>query len=157
MEFWLPADDLPVAELDQACAERYLGDAPRTALTTRRLRGLLMGFADLVFEADGRWWVLDYKSNALGADDAAYDADALRGAVARHRYDVQLLIYQLALHRLLRARLGSAYDPARHLGGGIDLFLRGSHGPVGGCFTLPADVALLQRFDALLGSAGGTP
>ncbi len=154
MEFWLPADDLPVAELDEACAARYLGDAPRTALTARRLRGLLMGFADLVFEVDGRWWVLDYKSNALGADDAAYDAGALRGAVARHRYDVQLLIYQLALHRLLRARLGAAYDPARHLGGGIDLFLRGIHGPLGGCFTLPADVALLQRFDALLGGAG---
>ncbi len=155
MEFWLPADDLPLAELDHACAARYLGDAPCTALSAGRLRGLLMGFADLVFEVDGRWWVLDYKSNALGADDAAYDAQALRGAVAHHRYDVQLLIYQLALHRLLRARLGAAYDPARQLGGGIDLFLRGIHGPAGGCFTLPADVALLQRFDALLGGPGG--
>ena len=155
MEFWLPADGLPVAELDRACGERYLGAQPRASLSPRLLRGLLMGFADLVVEVDGRWWVLDYKTNALGSDDRDYTEAAMAGAVARHRYDVQLVIYQLALHRLLRARLGRDYDPARQLGGGIDLFLRGIGGPAAGCFVLPADVALLQRIDAMLGDAPG--
>ena len=95
----------------------------------RELRGMLMGFADLVFEHGGRYWVLDYKSNHLGMSDADYSEDALEQAMAAHRYDVQAALYLLALHRLLAVRLGSAYKPAKHLGGAIYFFLRGIEGP----------------------------
>jgi exodeoxyribonuclease V beta subunit len=109
-----------------------------------------MGFADLVFEHEGRWWVLDYKSNALGEDDGAYGADALEDAMLSHRYELQAALYLLALHRLLRSRLGAAYDPARQLGGAVYLFLRGIAAPTAGCVHLPADPALLQALDAAL-------
>jgi exodeoxyribonuclease V beta subunit len=45
---------------------------PRPALPERELRGMLMGFADLVFEHDGRYWVLDYKTNTWAQATAAY-------------------------------------------------------------------------------------
>jgi len=89
---------------------------------------MLMGFADLVFEHQGKFWVLDYKSNHLGEDDAAYDSAALARSMAEHRYDVQAAIYMLALHRLLKLRLGSSYQPAQHLGGAVYLFVRGVKG-----------------------------
>ncbi len=113
-----------------------------------------MGFADLVFEHDGRYWVLDYKSNWLGDGDAAYHPDALEAAMASHRYDVQAAIYLLALHRLLRSRLGAAYDPARQLGGAIYLFLRGINGPTRGCHLVAPPLELLDQLDALLDRAG---
>jgi exodeoxyribonuclease V beta subunit len=57
---------------------------------------------------------------------------------------VQAALYLLALHRLLRARLGAAYRPAQHLGGALFLFLRGVAGPAAGCCLLPAVPALLR-------------
>jgi exodeoxyribonuclease V beta subunit len=110
---------------------------------------MLMGFADLVFEQGGRYWVLDYKSNWLGPRDEDYRAEALEAAMAAHRYDVQGALCLLALHRLLRARLGDAYAPETHLGGAVFFFLRGLEGPAGGCHLVAPDAALLDGLDAL--------
>jgi exodeoxyribonuclease V beta subunit len=154
MEFWLPADRLHAREVDALCQQHLLPGVSRPQLPDAQLHGMLMGFADLVFEQAGRYWVLDYKSNYLGADDAAYTAQALEAAMAQHRYEVQAALYMLALHRLLRARLGEAYDPAQQLGGAVYLFLRGIDGPAGGCCTLPAPIALLDGLDAMLNAQG---
>jgi exodeoxyribonuclease V beta subunit len=119
---------------------------------------MLMGFADLVFEHAGRYWVLDHKSNHLGASGAAYTAEAMVAEMARHRYDVQAALYMLALHRLLQSRLGEAYDPATHLGGAVYLFLRGIDGPAHGVCRVPVVPALLDALAAQLDAAeDGTP
>jgi exodeoxyribonuclease V beta subunit len=100
--------------------------------------------------------VLDYKSNALGGSDAAYTRAAMVGAMAAHRYDIQGAIYMLALHRLLRSRLGDAYDPGRQLGGAIFLFLRGIANPsTHGCCLLEPARLLLDGLDALLANGEG--
>jgi exodeoxyribonuclease V beta subunit len=150
MEFWLPAGRLQAREVDALCRTHLLPGVARPQLPEAQLHGMLMGFADLVFEHEGRYWVLDYKSNHLGEGDAAYTAQAIAQAMAQHRYEVQAALYMLALHRLLRTRLGPDYDPARHLGGAVYLFLRGIDGPAGGCCTLPAPAALLQGLDDML-------
>jgi exodeoxyribonuclease V beta subunit len=150
MEFWLPAGRLHAREVDALCQQHLLPGVSRPQLPDAQLHGMLMGFADLVFEHEGRYWVLDYKSNHVGTDDAAYTAQALDAAMAHHRYEVQAALYMLALHRLLRARLGDAYNPAKQLGGAVYLFLRGIDGPAGGCCTLPASLALLDGLDAML-------
>jgi exodeoxyribonuclease V beta subunit len=112
---------------------------------------MLKGFADLVFEHEGRYWVLDYKSNALGPGDAAYTQAAMASSMAAHRYDIQGAIYLLALHRLLKSRLGDAYDPSRQLGGAIFLFLRGIANPATrGCRLIEPDLLLLDGLDRLL-------
>ena len=149
MEFWLPSAHLQAQAVDALCQRGLLHGQPRPALPQRELHGMLMGFADLVFEHEGRYWVLDYKSNSLGEDGAAYDRAALEAAMAHHRYDVQAAIYLLALHRLLRARLGAAYEPARQLGGALYFFLRGIDGPARGEYAIPATPALLALLDTL--------
>ena len=150
MEFWLPAHRLHAQEVDALCRQHLLPGVSRPQLPDAQLHGMLMGFADLVFEHQGSYWVLDYKSNHLGEGDAAYTETALNEAMAHHRYEVQAALYMLALHRLLRARLGADYDPAQHLGGAVYVFLRGIDGPAGGCCTLPAPLALLDGLDAML-------
>ncbi len=156
LEFWLPTDGLDAARVDALCREHILKGHDRPALPPRRLRGLLMGFADLVFEApDGRFGVLDHKSNALGDDDAAYTPEALAAAVLHHRYDVQGALYLLALHRLLRQRLGARYEPARHLHGATFLFLRGVAAPGAGAWHLAPPRALIEGLDAMFSGATG--
>ena len=151
MEFWFPCQHLKSAQLDQLCADSLLDGVPRPALPERQLHGMLKGFADLVFEHEGRYWVLDYKSNSLGAGDAAYSRAAMAAGMAAHRYDIQGAIYMLALHRLLRSRLGDDYDPARQLGGALFLFLRGiANTTTRGCYLLEPDLALLDGLERLL-------
>jgi hypothetical protein len=65
--------------------------------------------------------VLDYKSNRL----PTYDRASLQRAMAHSEYDLQALIYTLALHRWLRFRMRDAYDYARDFGGIRYLFCRG--------------------------------
>jgi exodeoxyribonuclease V beta subunit len=156
MEFWFPSEGLPSRRIDALCRARTLHGRDRPALPARELRGMLMGFADLVFAHGGRYWVLDYKSNYLGASDADYAEDALERAMAAHRYDVQAAVYLVALHRLLGVRLGTSYKPAKHLGGAIYFFLRGIEGPTRGCYVVPADSKLLDGIDAALRTTDGT-
>jgi exodeoxyribonuclease V beta subunit len=92
----------------------------------RRLEGLMTGKIDLTYTHAGRWYVLDYKSNRL----PRYDTAALAEAMAHSEYDLQALVYTLALHRWLRFRLGEAcdggtYDYGRDFGGIRYLFCRG--------------------------------
>lgn len=152
MEFWFPSRQLDVAALDRLCRRHMLGNTPRPILPERQLHGMLKGFTDLVFECHGRYWVLDYKSNALGPGDTSYTQGAMAAGMAEHRYDIQGAIYMLAVHRLLRARLGAAYSPHEHLGGAVFLFLRGIGNPAThGCYLIEPDVELLDGLDRLLG------
>ncbi|MDP2004108.1 MAG: exodeoxyribonuclease V subunit beta [Rubrivivax sp.] len=150
MEFWFPSDGLRARAVDALCRQHILPGRARPELPERLLSGMLMGFADLVFEHGGRYGVLDYKSNALGARDGDYTDAAMGAAVLEHRYDVQAVIYLLALHKLLKLRLGRAYAPAEHLHGADYLFLRGVGSPDGGCFHLAPSVSLIEALDALL-------
>lgn len=151
MEFWFPASQLDSGQLDSLCQAHILPGQARPALPARSVHGMVKGFADLVFEHQGKFWVLDYKSNALGEDDAAYHPAALDRALLAHRYDVQATLYLLALHRLLKQRLGAAYQPEQQLGGALYLFLRGIHAPGNGCCHLAPPLALLEQLDCLSG------
>ena len=154
MEFWLPSDGLDARAVDTLCRQHLLPGRARPALVERQLRGLLMGFADLVYAQDGHYGVLDYKSNALGTRDADYTTAAMETAMLEHRYDVQAALYLLALHRLLRARLGAAYRPAQQLHGAVYLFLRGVGTASAGAHHLPAPLALIHALDAMLPQPG---
>jgi exodeoxyribonuclease V beta subunit len=116
------------------------------------LRGYMKGFIDLVFEAGGRFYLVDYKSNWLGPGPAAYRRPCLDEAMARESYLLQYLIYTVALHRYLRLRVPD-YDYPRHFGGVFYLFLRGMDptlGPARGVFhDRPAPV-LVAALDELM-------
>ena len=91
--------------------------APRLArLPFPPFAGFLRGFVDLVFEQEGRWYVVDWKSNFLGETVADYHPGRLRQVMEDHHYTLQFHLYALALHRHLAARL-PGYDYERHFGG----------------------------------------
>ena len=94
------------------------------ALDFATFQGMVTGVIDLVFEHDGRYFVADYKSNLLGRRLEDYAPPRLGAEIAARRYDLQYLLYTLALHRHLRTRLPD-YDYERHFGGVYYLFLRG--------------------------------
>ena len=107
------------------------------------------GTHDVDFDSQGRVYVADYKSNRL----PAYDADALAHAMAASEYDLQALLYAIAVHRWLRLRLGAEYAFARHFGGVRYLFCRGldAGDPSRGVATPDFPAALIEAADALLG------
>jgi exodeoxyribonuclease V beta subunit len=114
-----------------------------------RLQGLMTGRIDLVYEAGGRFYVLDYKSNQL----PDYEPATLARAVRDSEYDLQYLLYTLALHRWLRFRLGASYDIAQHLGGVRYVFCRGldrDDPGAPGIYALRLPDALVLALDELL-------
>ncbi|WHL18856.1 UvrD-helicase domain-containing protein [Stenotrophomonas acidaminiphila] len=117
-----------------------------------RLEGLMTGKIDLTYLRDGRWYVLDYKSNRL----PGYAAAQLEVAMRHSEYDLQALIYTVALHRWLRFRLGGGYDYARDFGGIRYLFCRGldaTRVPSPGIYAHVFAAELVHALDALF--AGG--
>ena len=149
LEFWFASGKVDTLALDALVTRYTLQAAPRPPLLQERLHGLFKGFIDLVFEHQGRYYVVDYKSNWLGVDDAAYTLAAMREAVLEKRYELQYTLYLLALHRQLKVRLGAAYDYERDIGGALYLFVRGLHGPAAGLhFDKPPRI-LIEALDAL--------
>ncbi|HFK6576005.1 TPA: exodeoxyribonuclease V subunit beta [Klebsiella pneumoniae] len=151
MAFYLPIAQLLTAERLDALIRQYdplSADTP--PLDFRQVRGMLKGFIDLVFRHEGRYYLLDYKSNWLGEDREAYTRPAMEQAMRAHRYDLQYQLYSLALHRYLRHRLAD-YDYDRHFGGVIYLFLRGMGGQEGGqgIFTTRPVRPLIDGLDQL--------
>jgi len=105
-----------------------LHDLPGT-----RFRGFLTGAIDLTAVLPGEHYVvMDYKSNPLPprggtASPLDYGPQQLAAAMIDGNYVLQATLYQVALHRYLQWRL-RGYDPARHLGGSMYLFVRGMAG-----------------------------
>ncbi|MCL1039175.1 exodeoxyribonuclease V subunit beta [Shewanella submarina] len=113
--------------------------------------GMLKGFIDLTFEHQGRFYIADYKSNHLGDDFDAYSQVNMSRAISSHRYDLQYILYTLALHRYLELKLPD-YSYQKHIGGCFYLFLRGmsaAHPGAGVYFDKP-DEALILALDKLL-------
>ncbi|QEY31161.1 DNA helicase UvrD [Synechococcus sp. RSCCF101] len=145
--------------------------ADRLERLTVSTRGFLTGAIDLVFCDDRgdrppRWWLLDWKSTWSGERDADgavqacgpahYSRERMATLIEEHHYPLQTQLYLVALHRYLRWRL-PGYDPARHLGGSVVVFLRGAPGPcpadpsgVPGMWVEPVHLERLLAIDALM-------
>jgi exodeoxyribonuclease V beta subunit len=97
---------------------------------------------DIVFEHQGRYYVLDYKSNKL----PDYAQDSITDSMLSHRYDVQYSLYILAVHRLLKSRLKD-YSYEQHMGGAIYLYLRGIDQAGQGCYVHKPSYDLIHALD----------
>ena len=156
MEFYYPLANLRVDGLRRVLARHGYAVGPLGDMIDKLefapLRGYMKGYIDLVFEADGRFYLADYKSNWLGGEPMAYRRPRLEEAMAREAYVLQYLIYTVALHRYLRLRL-PGYDYERHFGGVFYLFLRGMSPERGGACGVFHDrpaPALVRALDALM-------
>ncbi|MBS7821269.1 UvrD-helicase domain-containing protein [Wohlfahrtiimonas chitiniclastica] len=131
----------PVAHLTPERFNDFLNQRRDQAATLDffTLEGMMKGFIDLIFMHEGKFYIIDYKTNHLGNTLEDYQHDALHQAMLDNYYDVQYLIYTVALVRYLRFRM-SDFDYDRHFGGVFYLFVRGmtDTGDTGIYYTLPS-------------------
>lgn len=121
-----------------------------SALQFQQVQGMLKGFIDLVFLWEGKYYVVDYKSNWLGESSEDYTQEAMANAMMDHRYDLQYQLYTLALHRFLQQRIPD-YDYKQHFGGIYYLFLRGidAQHPGNGVYAFLPEEDFVLALDAL--------
>jgi len=149
MAFSMKVSALDSAWLDHLIATQVLIGQPRQAMQPRQLEGMLTGFMDLVLEFEGRYYVLDYKSSVLGPDDAAYTPEAMRKKILEERYELQYVLYLLALHRHLKSRL-PGYRYEEHVGGAVYVFLRGLMAESQGLHVERPPAELIDALDRML-------
>jgi len=127
-EFYYPLPDSSRLNLD-------LEAMPSLGIR-QEVEGFLNGFIDLVFRADDKYYLLDWKTNSL--ED--YSPESVERSMEENSYTLQYEIYSIALHRLLETSLPS-YDPAHHFGGVLYLYLRGidPSRPEQGVYWKPSD------------------
>ncbi len=159
IEFHLSARGVTLAGLNRVLERhgypKLIGRAEE-GLGTLLAEGWIKGIIDLVFEADGRHWILDWKSNHLGDTLEAYGPAEVDRVVRHEQYTLQYLTYGVALHRLLGQRLPD-YDYEQHFGGVLYLFLRGlrpEHGARYGVHFDRPGREVIQDLDALIGGGG---
>ncbi len=158
MEFTFPSTEISPGGLESAFKEYLPGEIHdfRSEFPERIAKlgfspreGYIRGFIDLVFEHEGKFYLLDWKSNFLGNRIGDYRRSELERVVIEEYYFLQYHLYVLALHRYLK-RYMDGYDYRRHFGGVYYLFLRGID-PVGesgcGVFADKPPEELLVRLD----------
>ena len=148
MEFWFASHKVDVVQMDKLVRQHTHGGAARAGAEPSLLNGMFKGFIDLTFEHQGRYYVADYKSNWLGTDDSAYTEQAMTASILDNRYDLQYVLYLLALHRQLKARLPD-YDYDQHMGGALYLFLRGTRAQGQGVFFTRPPRVLIESLDLM--------
>jgi exodeoxyribonuclease V beta subunit len=121
LAFDFALDHLHIGALNQFM--QSLSPLPLQAVSSPEFCGLITGVIDLVFEYQGRYYLADYKTNLLGRRLEDYRPENLQQAMLGRRYDLQALLYAVALHRLLAVRLPD-YHYEQHFGGCYYLFLR---------------------------------
>ena len=115
LEFHFPVNKLTPSKLTAALGQ---------PLAFSDISGFMNGFIDLVVEHEERFYFIDWKSNWLGPNVAAYSSAAIRAEMQRHFYTLQLSLYTLALHHYLQVRKRS-YNYEQHFGGAFYIFVRG--------------------------------
>jgi len=117
-----------------------------SALSTKKLAGFLTGFIDLVCVYQGKYYLMDYKSNYL--DD--YSSASMIQAMRAHNYGLQAWIYSVVLTNFLQETIVD-YSFDRHFGGVLYLFVRGmkSDEPCSGVFSFLPHAEKLEQLSRL--------
>ena len=152
LEFYFPLSPVTV----DAVHDIFLADtvlAPHaSSLSFSVGQGYLKGFIDLIFENDGRFYLVDWKSNYLGPNLSDYQREKLTKVMVREKYILQYLLYTVALHQYLGQRL-TDYDYDCHFGGLFYLFLRGvrkENGEEAGIYHHRPARELVEKLSAVL-------
>ena len=146
--------DFPVPKVfDSGSLEDIFGDddSRRIYAYNGKYAGMMNGVLDMLFESNGRYYILDWKSNYLGDTLEDYEAPRLEIAMNESNYHLQYLLYTAALDRFLKFKLGAKYDYESHFGGVIYLFLRGiREGRSEGIYYTDVPAETLHRLQEIL-------
>ncbi len=157
--------DLAASFTDDLFSDYFAELAASNRMTS--MAGLLTGSIDSVLRSGHdeatRYGVVDYKTNRLhipgdSAFVSDYGAASMKHAMEHGDYPLQILVYNVALHRMLQMRLAD-YDIDRDLGPTHYLFVRGMIGgptPVvdgvrNGVFSWRPSSDLIRAASRLLG------
>jgi len=158
-EFYFPMEQVKPYLLGRILAGHRQQKSAIQLPGNKVLQGMMHGFIDLIFQWQGKFYIVDYKSTHLGNYPGDYEQSALQKNVRDNYYDLQYLLYSLALHRYLKIRQKD-YDPGLHFGGVHYLYLRGMMSElsiqektkkqsVNGVFSTHISPELLNELDAL--------
>ena len=165
LEYFMPCKQFKMDEFNLICDEFYqsevekFGDAIQADLPMLKandFKGFMKGSIDLVanFETNigNQYFLIDYKSNFLGGGFKDYSPSQMFKSIFTSRYDVQILIYSVALHRFLKT-IVKDYDYEKDFGGVMYLFLRGLQKGTDsistGIYQIKPKFELVERLDKL--------
>lgn len=120
-------------------------------LNDEHLKGFLTGSIDLVFYADGKFWIIDWKSNYVAEKPSDYTPEIIEETMDKKLYKLQYLLYLIALKRIVECKM-QVSDGYKLIGGTAYYFLRGvnADNPDQGIyFDRPSD-ALIACVDEFL-------
>ena len=120
-------------------------------ISSKNINGVMHGFIDLLFEFEGKFYILDWKSNHLGNSIDDYSIDKLDEAMTINNYHLQYIVYTIAVKRFLKNH-NPEFDYDKHFGGVYYLFLRGLRsGENTGVFYNKPNKDLIEELDRLIG------
>lgn len=93
------------------------------SLDVDHMPGFLKGVIDLLFEHEGKYYLLDWKSNKLGERGEDYQRSRMEEAMKEGGYFLQAKVYIEALRRYLKLVDPGPFE--EKFGGTLYLFLRG--------------------------------
>ncbi|MCI6938563.1 MAG: UvrD-helicase domain-containing protein [Succinatimonas hippei] len=136
LEFFMPCEQFSMNKFNEICssfAKEKLGNIDLDDLSKSDFDGYMKGSIDLLARFTknecGKYYLIDYKSNHLGSTYQSYSQKELLNRYFESRYDVQTLIYSLAVHRFL-LNSDASYDGSENaydslVGGAMYLYVRG--------------------------------
>ena len=139
LEFDFPLKPFATKQLEQLSSPAL----PFKIKSIQELEGIMNGKIDLFFEHNQKFYILDWKSNFLGAQIADYQIEHLSAAMEEHNYYLQYLIYTIAVCKYLSIRKKD-FNYERDFGGVFYLFVRGvrKDGTTGIFFHKPDETLL---------------
>jgi exodeoxyribonuclease V beta subunit len=148
LEFDFPVQQLPTKVFENLSP----ANTPWQLQAEDTLQGIMNGKMDLFFEHNGKYYILDWKSNHLGYQTEDYARDKVADAMTANNYHLQYHLYTVALCLYLRWRLPD-FDYDKHFGGVIYLFVRGIRiGEENGIFYHQPERRLIEDMLELFGS-----
>jgi len=143
MEFHMPVRNIDIVDLLKIIRQ---GEEVESGAQYAQ-KAYLTGFIDLVIRQNGKYYILDYKSNYLGDSVEDYNGAALEKSIRDSGYDVQYHLYIVALIRILRKTIPDfSYD--RDFGGALYLYVRGMReGQNGGIWFDKPDEQVITRLE----------
>jgi exodeoxyribonuclease V beta subunit len=155
MEFYFPIRSGVISQLAEQLPEssylgRYLRGLAGDQVLQIESQGYLKGLIDLIFRFDGKYFLLDWKSNRLNGRNDGFGHLSLESEMLDHHYILQYHLYLVGLLRFLRARI-KGFDYNTHFGGVYYLFVRGmKEGTDHGAFFDFPEYSVIEQLEGFL-------
>ncbi len=86
-------------------------------INCEKVKGFIHGFIDLIIIKNGKYYIIDWKTNFLGDDIEKYDIKYLDDAMVYSNYNIQAYLYSIASDKI--------FNEKYEFGGVIYYFVRG--------------------------------